>query len=237
MSELNVEVLRDEIMEDVNEIFGSNEFKALAADLRGEIEDNRVALTDILRGIPSFIEGAKRGIKGGEEPEVLLSFSIEGDAGFGKGPKETMHHPSCEEAMEALAVRCQLYMRATCCRACEVMLMSDGEELIRFTWEPRLRDEPIRVYSSSWSREQTGGKFPHDRIEYLVGTGLLYRRWMQDVMVLPSCVVTLKNGRSGALPFLPPKAAMLDAVDRWPVVFYAPKYLKGQLDEVVSVVA
>nr|WP_162623835.1 hypothetical protein [Paracoccus saliphilus] len=79
--------------------------------------------------------------------------------------------------------------------------MSSGLEIVRFSWMPDLPEGTVRVYDTTWSTPQVRDKFPHDRVGYLVGTGLLYRRWMKDVYILPAVHVELADGREGMIPF------------------------------------
>ena len=232
---MRMEDFKADIIRDVEGVFSSDEFREAADRMAERVEANRRKLADILRDIPAALNLAKAAMTRGEPPVDFLMVGRQDEDPYALAHSDFEGEARIQEALQCLVERLGIYQEAAVCRCCELRLMSDGVELVRPAWTPNFLPGPMRVYDTTWSQPQSAGKFPHDRMAYLVGTGMLYRKWMANRPIMRTAEVRLKDGKEGALPFLPEQAAALDAVDRWPVVFFTPSHLAKQLDRIAEV--
>lgn len=232
LAPLDHRALMDVIVQEVEDVFAGPELEEVAGPMRTRIEQNRQALLAALRQAPGIINQARGAMRGGAPPEAMIHAGVNGPEPASVSMAADAAPPAVRsEIIAQLQERMELYREILGSRF-DLRLMSDGEEIIDTEDCIRFPEQDRDVFATSWSAPQTAGSFPHDRIAFLAGTMLLARKWAGDGLM-----TTEIRTRAGTVlpPRMPVKAAMLHAVQRWPVVFVEPEFLHRRLRNITEV--
>lgn len=235
--------LIDSIVSDVQDIARQPGFVDEEQEWVGRLEANRQQLATLLRAVPPFVQQAKAVMQSGQK-EALFARAESFDAESWIVDTLPLFRHGDDAAYDALSTtlieRGALYGEAFDATACRMYWMDNGEEYVVPFWS-LVPDAPRETHViHSWSKPSHRNGFPHHQIGYTRILAALYKRWEAEHVAAypdhPTVTIHVQGKTPYQHPMLPVKAAMLDAVDRLPPVFFAPDKLQGHLNTITQVI-
>lgn len=232
---LDHRALVDSIIEEVAAIVADPTFAKEETSLVARLEQDRIALTDMLRTNAALVQKVKDVKAGRGQPETFAQVRAVGGvfevkvAGFMGFASEEEKHPLGIRLMQ----RSQLYQDALLGEDVSTIFMTDGDEYVFPYWATDPLSPRQTFLTSTWTTPADTDGFPHHTVGYLHLAARLLAIWMEEPG-MPGLKVSLGK-KIHTHPLLPVKALMLDSVDRLPPVFFSLDKLRTHLNRITSV--
>lgn len=226
----------ERLADEVTRFFDGDEIEAHAEPIRELLEENRKELSAMMLEFPVLMEQLRSAAANpAAEKQVFVEILCDPSGEISIGRLQGTMSEALEEEMDRILIdRLELYIELTQDQMpCRLLLYLDGEERFQ-SWADLMSKGAQKGLMWSWLHAEAKDNNEHDSISFLAGSAMLAERWKLEGM--GTSVVQVGRAKR-AFENLPVKVAALHAVGRFPITYFAPKYLGRQLSQITAIKA